>query len=861
MSLLPTIGAVDQDTGFYKGVATTSLRFNRADSPELSYTPSASNRKTYTLSVWVKLSSQFDQYRAIFGAGGGSTRDRLQLFNNQQLAFNINDGTDGSLATNRLFRDPTAWYHIVAMLDTTQATNTNRMKLYVNGTEQTYSATTYPDEDYEGRIGTNIEHFIGNASSDALYMDGYLAEFNYTDGVANTASAFGETKNGVWIPKAYTGSYGQNGFRMKFDQVGVGTAGTTTIGADTSGLTNHLTSTNIVASDCAMPDSPENNFAIANSADFRRAYRGQTNPTTEGGLKFAAQSDANNSVVQASMPINQVLSNGGGVYWEVRVDSGGAGNNSYAGLLVDNNDNEFTADTGPNTWPKKTLIDYLRGYFYYDGSSSDDYRSVDGVPYVADDIIGFAVKSDGKFFMHKNGTYFNQLSAGAAQNPATGANPITTLDLAVNHVPAGDGQAAFHFNFGQDSTFAGAISAGGEADANGIGDFAYAVPTGFLALCTANMSEPTIGPNSSSQATDYFNTVLYTGNSTDDRAITGVGFKPDWCWFKKRATTNAMSHYIVDSARGTSDDNGTGTIGGLQSNGDNAEVRTSDGGFASFDDDGFTLGQAPPQGGYPHAGYERNNRTGDAYVAWNWKANGGTATATISESGDNPAAVVQANATAGFSLITYTGTGDAGTIAHGLGAVPTMMIIKNRDVADAWAVYHGANTAAPATDYLVLNTTAATADAATYWADTAPTSSVFTVHDAHNVNADGEKYVAYVFADVEGFSKMGSYTGNGSASGTYVNLGFRPAWIMFKRTDSSSGWHILDNKRAFAGNEIDVRLEADNSDAEGTGGPPHTDFLSNGFKLRTSFDNMNATGGTYIYMAFAEAPFKYANAR
>ena len=309
-------------------------------------------------------------------------------------------------------------------------------------------------------------------------------------------------------------------------------------------------------------------------------------------------------------------------------------------------------------------------------------------------------------------------------------------------------------------------------------------------------------------------------------------------WSKSRSL--AQNHHIHDSARGVE----------LRLNAEANNAEISDGELKTFTSDGFTFDTA--------GATNTNNATN---VAWCWHANSGTATATISESGDNPAAVVQANPTAGFSLITYTGTGDAGTIAHGLGAVPTMMIIKNRDVADAWAVYHGANTAAPATDYLVLNTTAATADAATYWADTAPTSSVFTVHDAHNVNADGETYVAYVFAEVKGYSRMGSYIGNGAASGPFIYLGFRPAWVMMKRTDSGGGWHILDNKRAFAGNEIDVRLEADNTDAEGTGGPPHTDFLSNGFKLRTTFDNMNVAAGTYIYMAFAEQPFKYSNAR
>ena len=179
-------------------------------------------------------------------------------------------------------------------------------------------------------------------------------------------------------------------------------------------------------------------------------------------------------------------------------------------------------------------------------------------------------------------------------------------------------------------------------------------------------------------------------------------------------------------------------------------------------------------------------------------------------------------------------------------------------MADSWSVYHGANTAAPATDYLILDTSAATADSATMWADTAPTDSVFTVHDSHQVNADGEKYVAYVFADVEGYSKMGGYVGNNAADGTFVYLGFRPAWIMIKRSNATEHWHILDNKRD-PFNFVDIELWASLPNGESSG-TERGDFLSNGFKIRGNNAGYN-TSHNYIYMAFAEAPFKYANAR
>ena len=369
---------------------------------------------------------------------------------------------------------------------------------------------------------------------------------------------------------------------------------------------------------------------------------------------------------------------------------------------------------------------------------------------------------------------------------------------------------------------------------------AYTAPTDFNPLSTANLPEPTIGPNSTSQADNHFDTVLYTGNS-GNKTISGLGFQPDWVWAKSRSL--AQNHHIHDSARGVE----------LRLNAEANNAEISDGELKTFTSDGFTFDTA--------GATNTNNATN---VAWCWHANSGTATATISESGDNPAAVVQANPTAGFSLITYTGTGDAGTIAHGLGAVPTMMIIKNRDVADAWAVYHGANTAAPATDYLVLSSTAATADAATYWADTAPTSSVFTVHDAHSVNADGEKYVAYVFAEVEGYSKMGGYTGNGNADGAFVFTGFRPAWVMVKRTSDTGSWVIMDNKRKTF-NFNNALLYPNLSDAANSNdGYNGTDFLSNGFKIRGGASGVGTDvsgASSYLYMAFAEAPFKYATAK
>jgi len=328
---------------------------------------------------------------------------------------------------------------------------------------------------------------------------------------------------------------------------------------------------------------------------------------------------------------------------------------------------------------------------------------------------------------------------------------------------------------------------------------------------------------------EHFNTLLYTGDGESDRAITGVGFQSDWSWFKSR--NQVWSHNASDSSRGSTYQLRPGTT--------NVEWNDATS-LKSFDSDGFTVGESGDW-----------NSSINNIVSWHWKANGGSRT-TNAEDGNNPAGGYQANTTAGFSIVDYTGTGAAGTMAHGLGAAPDLIIIKNRDATDSWAVYHSANTAAPETDYLFLDTNVATADDDTFWNDTAPTSSVFTVTTAHNVNADAEKYMAYCFTSIQGYSKFGGYTGNGNADGPFAYTGFKPAWLVIKRTDSANEFFMWDNKRNTF-NIMNAELRAGTTDAESS--TDKLDFLSNGFKIRNTYTSGNADGGTYIYMAFAESPF------
>ena len=335
----------------------------------------------------------------------------------------------------------------------------------------------------------------------------------------------------------------------------------------------------------------------------------------------------------------------------------------------------------------------------------------------------------------------------------------------------------------------------------------------------------------------YFQTKLYTGTGSSN-SVTNDGnsdLQPDWVWIKERDGTG--QHGSFDSSRGVQkelkiDEAGTESTAAQS--------------VTAFNSDGFTVGTA---GDY--------NGSSNEQVAWQWKANGGSRT-TFSESGSNAGGGYQANTTAGFSIIDYTGTGSSGaTITHGLGAVPKFYVVKGRSIGDSWTSYHAHNTSAPETDMLKLDENSATQDNVVFFNDTAPTSSVFTV-DGNNgepkVNQDGETYIAYCFTEIQGYSKFGKYTGNNSADGTFVYTGFKPAFIMIKRTDSSGSWVINDSTRNPT-NQANNTLVPDETWVESTNDYYAMDILSNGFKLRKNSPEINGSSTTQVYMAFAEHPF------
>jgi hypothetical protein len=350
----------------------------------------------------------------------------------------------------------------------------------------------------------------------------------------------------------------------------------------------------------------------------------------------------------------------------------------------------------------------------------------------------------------------------------------------------------------------------------------------YKSLSTANLPDPAIDPAAGKEPADYFNTVLYTGNGST-QSITGVGFQPDMVWAKSRS--NAYNHSVHDVVRGVNNRINTNLSG----------QEYSDGAISSFDSDGFSFDRA--------GGINVNTAT---YVAWNWKA-GGTA---VSNTDGSITSSVSANITSGMSLVGFTGTGSDATVGHGLDQKPEMFWIKNRDRSSQWSVYHKE---LGATKFVELSTNAAAASDEPTFNNTEPTATVFSVGAGSNgTNASGEDLIAWCFHSVDGFSKIGHYTGNGSTNGPFVYTGFRPAFMMIKRTDGASDWQIGDTARDLY-NLAEKSLQPNQSYAEGT--VFDSDFLSNGFKLRNSGNGMNASGGTYIYMAFAENPFKYSNAR
>jgi len=813
-----------------------SLRFNRGDSAYLTRSQSTpTNAKKATVSTWLKR-TDIGTGNTFLEVGYQGTTDRCSI--------TLLDTTDGNklgvfqrdssgivcnLSTTQVFRDPSAWFHVVVAFDTTQSTAADRVKIYINGSQVTsFDSSVYYSQNHDLTVGSGYNTNIGYYGAGSNYYGGYMAEVNFIDGQQLTPSSFAETNSdtGQWVPIETSGlTFGTNGFRLKFADNSGTTA--TTLGKDSSGNGNNFTPNNFGTGD-AVKDSPTNNFCT-----FIGLLPSNSNITLSQGNLFMDVNDSH----KTTYGTHGLRS--GKWYWEGRaVLASGYQTTKWTYGVSDVENTQNTQTTNTNyllavdsaTYSKGDAVSIYNTNLYKNGSTvSSSYQTNPS----AGDIIGIALDVDaGKVWFARNGTWIN--GSATASTTLNESSHDTTVTTGKVYTPAFTGESAdWQVNFGQDSSFANGATAQGNTDGSGQGDFYYAVPSGFKAICSANLPDPTILlPNK------HFDTLLYTGNNGTQN-ITGLDFNPDWVWGKNRQDAG-YHHDLYDTVRG-----------------DNLRIFTSQ---TNAESTGYL--QFGVTGGFSLTAGGGININAKNHVAWCWNAGGSTATNTDG----TISAQVRANTSAGFSIVSYTGTGADATVGHGLGVTPSAIIIKDRDRSVELIVKHK-NLSSGKVMYLNLTEAegAATGTNNGIIADLS-SSSTFSITrtgntgNYNNVGVNGEDYIAYVFSEVSSFSKFGSYTGNGSDDGFFLFLGFKPAWFMVKMITGSEDWPMYDNKRD-PFNVGDHRIFANTSGAEGAVGQEHFDFVSNGVKCRKNKNPFNASGSTYIYFAFAESPFKYARAR
>jgi len=804
----------------YSGIAnpiSQSLRFRASNTNYLARTyGTPTNNKVWTWSAWVKRGSLAlaDANHLLLASptdvgGNPSTYGRLVFETDGTLRYQsaLSAVATESFTSSAVYRDPSAWYHIVLYMD---AVNTT-VRGYVNGTEITYASRTNPTNTNTAINGSGNYHRIGLFRSAELRpFDGYMADVNFIDGQALDPSYFGQTSaiTGVWEPKQYSGTYGNNGWHLEFKD--------TTVGQDTSGNNNDWTpnnfSTTLGTTYDLMTDVPTQWSPRDGSANVRGNYAtlNPLSPTpygslSNGNLLFTnAGADWGGSKSTFAIPITGK--------WYAEFTIGNTSSNSAQldmGIFSSSNPNGYD-------WTGSYGLEMNNGFFLVTNGS---YSSNRGSTTAGGTVLQIAVDSDaGKVWFGVANSWYDTYNTTNG-NPSAGTNP-----------------SASGINFSTTTYFMGVKNYLNNCTANfGQRPFTYTPPTGFKSLCTTNLPTPTIGATVATAANKYFDATTYTGTGAT-LSVTNAGtFQPDFVWLKSRSA--ATNHQAFDAVRGATK---VSVINAAEAESTSANTITS------FNSNGFTVGTNTAI-----------NTSSATYVAWQWWAGGSTVTNTTG----SISAQVRASTTTGFSIATYTGNGTGGaTIGHGLGAAPSMLIFRNRDAADNSAlVWHtGFNTNQ---GQMLLSSSAAIYNPGNglYFNSTTPGASVVTLGTSGGTNGSGSNMIMYAWTPIAGFSAFGSYTGNGSADGTFVYTGFRPRYFMIKNTSIES-WELFDTSRSTF-NQAVALLEADSSGAENTSSTSAIDILSNGFKQRNTRAATNGSGATYIYMAFAENPFKNSLAR
>ena len=802
-----------------KKVGDSSIKFV-ADTGSYLSIPDSSDWElnsftNYTVEMWVRTDLSEATNRLWSTDTTGNTKGYLSSIHSNgtidwligtgsSWAMNIDSGTGAIVADT--------WTHVAFVKQSTTA------RLYVAGVEK--ATGTFADGDSYVDV-LRIGRYEQETSAD---YDGYIDEIRFSDSA--------RYPDGTTFTPSTTEFTADSNTKLLIHSNWDGG-----LGADSSGNYNTFTPTNLVATD-QMVDTPTNSFATFNALSY--GDNGGNFELREGNLQAYMTSGVGKTHSTFSLFDD-------GCYWEMMVGDTGGG---YGIALLKNANLTTSSQLGADSYSE---IAYRpsTGNLDIDGSTDTTYATAS-----AGDILNFAFKS-GRLYVGKSNTWFNSgapaSGTGYVNGSAVTGDWCAACSLGANSPNYGS------INFGADSSFAGKTTAQGNQDDNDKGDFYYAPPTDYLALCTDNLSNPDI-----KLPGEYFNTLLWTGDAAASRSITGLGFQADMMWSK---IDGGHQHNLVDSVRGVDQRL-------LMPDSTAAEDTTaSQGYYDSLDSDGWSMTYGA------HTGWNVN-KSGYDYVGWAWKA-GGAPTATNSAgvgavptagsvkidgsnlgsalAGSIAATKISANTTTGFSIVGYTGDdASSATIAHGLSEAPELIIIKSRDSAESWYVGSSApEMSFTLSDYLTLDTDSGESSSDTIWDDTDPSASIFTVGTNDAVN-NTDDFIAYCFHSVEGYSKVGGYTGNGNADGTFIYCGFRPAYAWFKRIDDSQSWLIFDDARS-PYNEMDKTYRADTNAVEQS--IYEIDMVSNGIKIRNAESIFNHSGGTYLLLAFAESPFKTANAR